>query len=463
MSGIAWAATGSFSSSTATSAVNAVNSGPGRAVNAGSNTGITGQFVRNATTGTSQAVYAVQKSTSNNAAAILGRSTAATGGTIGVFGRSDSVAGMGVLGQHSATTGTAPGVKGTTSSTASQAFGVVGEVLGTGPGGSSAGVRGISNGTGGLGIGVWGSQNGNGWGVNGFTPSGIGVRGTSTTGIGVYGSSQTQGVYGTSAAVGGYGGTFVNTLGAGNPNAAGIGLRAFTGSGSQSDLPSGFYSPAGFFVGPNGLIASAGTEVNGDGLLGFAGPAGVGVYAEANGGGTALTANGNSNVIGDLNVTGTLSKGGGSFKIDDPIDPANKYLYHSFVESPDMMNIYNGNVKLGPAGSAWLELPAWFTALNRDYRYQLTAMGAPAPNLYVAHGVTANRFEIAGGPAGVEVSWQVTGIRQDPWANANRIPNEIAKPVGERGLYLYPQLYGQPLSRGLGYQQTARQRALGGK
>ena len=34
-----------------------------------------------------------------------------------------------------------------------------------------------------------------------------------------------------------------------------------------------------------------------------------------------------------------MSKPGGSFKIDHPVDPACKYLYHSFVESPDMMNV----------------------------------------------------------------------------------------------------------------------------
>ena len=55
-------------------------------------------------------------------------------------------------------------------------------------------------------------------------------------------------------------------------------------------------------------------------------------------------------MAGNLQVDGTVSKGGGSFKIDDPIDPAGKYLSHSFVESPDMMNIYNGNVTTDAKG-----------------------------------------------------------------------------------------------------------------
>jgi len=42
------------------------------------------------------------------------------------------------------------------------------------------------------------------------------------------------------------------------------------------------------------------------------------------------------------------------------------------------------------------------------------------------------------------VSWQVTGIRKDTWANANRIRVEEDKPVRERGYYIYPDLYGQP-------------------
>ena len=78
---------------------------------------------------------------------------------------------------------------------------------------------------------------------------------------------------------------------------------------------------------------------------------------------------------GRVHVTGTLSKGGGSFKIDHPLDPENKYLSHSFVESPDMMNIYNGNVTTDANGETEVTLPEWFETLNRDFRYQLTVIG----------------------------------------------------------------------------------------
>jgi hypothetical protein len=95
-------------------------------------------------------------------------------------------------------------------------------------------------------------------------------------------------------------------------------------------------------------------------------------------------------------VIGNLSKGGGSFKIDHPLDPANKYLYHSFVESPDMMNVYNGNVVLDANGEAVVVLPDWFEALNRDFRYQLTCIGGFAP-VYIAEEIANNQFKIAGG------------------------------------------------------------------
>jgi len=147
---------------------------------------------------------------------------------------------------------------------------------------------------------------------------------------------------------------------------------------------------------------------------------------------------------GNVTITGTVSKGGGSFKIDHPLDPENKYLYHSFVESPDMKDIYDGVVKLDSSGEATVQLPDWFGALNRDFRYLLTAIGAPSPTLYIAEEIADNRFKIAGGTPGMKVSWQVTGIRQDAYANKHRIPVEEAKSEAERGSYLHPDSFDQP-------------------
>ncbi len=154
--------------------------------------------------------------------------------------------------------------------------------------------------------------------------------------------------------------------------------------------------------------------------------------------------------MGNVHVSGTLSKTAGSFRIDHPLDPANRYLQHSFVESPDMMNIYNGNAELDAAGEAWVELPEWFEVLNQDFRYQLTPIGAPGPNLYVAEEISGNRFRIAGGEAGMRVSWQVTGVRHDAYAQANRIAVDVEKPAGERGKYLHPELLGLPRTSAIG-------------
>jgi hypothetical protein len=153
---------------------------------------------------------------------------------------------------------------------------------------------------------------------------------------------------------------------------------------------------------------------------------------------------------GNLNIQGTLTKSAGSFTIDHPLDPANQTLSHSFVESPDMMNVYNGNVTTDQSGFVTVELPEYFEALNRDFRYQLTVIGDGAwAQARVAQEVRNNRFVIETSLPGTRVSWQVTGIRKDPWAEAHRIPVEQDKPGAERGRYLHPELYGQSPEAGI--------------
>ncbi len=157
---------------------------------------------------------------------------------------------------------------------------------------------------------------------------------------------------------------------------------------------------------------------------------------------------------GNVYVLGTVTKTAGSFVIDHPLDPANKYLYHSFVESPDMMNVYNGNITLDANGEALVELPSYFEALNSDYRYQLTPIGGAAPNLYIAEEISANHFKIAGGKPGIKVSWQVTGIRQDAYAKEHRIIPEVDKPGEKRGKYLHPKEQQVSESLGVDYNET---------
>ena len=87
---------------------------------------------------------------------------------------------------------------------------------------------------------------------------------------------------------------------------------------------------------------------------------------------------------------------------------------------------------LDERGEATVGLPDYFGALNRDFRYQLTPIGAHAP-VYVAREVKDNRFRIAGGTPGLKVSWQLTGIRQDDYATEHPIVVEADKSKTDRG------------------------------
>src|SRR5204862_4513393 len=127
----------------------------------------------------------------------------------------------------------------------------------------------------------------------------------------------------------------------------------------------------------------------------------------------------------------------------------NKYLSHSFVESPDMMNIYNGNITTDAKGEATITMPAWFEPLNRDFRYQLTIMGDQFSQARVSSEMKDSHFTIKTDKPNIKVSWQVTGIRHDAYADAHRIPVEENKPASEQGYYLHPELYGQSNSKAM--------------
>jgi trimeric autotransporter adhesin len=107
-----------------------------------------------------------------------------------------------------------------------------------------------------------------------------------------------------------------------------------------------------------------------------------------------------------------------------------------------MKEMYDGTVTTDAAGDATVQLPDWFQALNSSFRYQLTPIGQFAQAI-VATEVENNQFTIKTDKPFVKVSWQVTGTRQDAWANAHRIPVEIDKPEDERGYYIHPELFGE--------------------
>ena len=348
---------------------------------------------------------------SSSASGIIAASNSASGGYgltgfgyVGVYGQTGSGGTLGIAGSAAVwgdgRSGSTFGVAGTSTS----GTGVYGN-------GNSYGVYGVSNTT----------------GVRGSSANGMGMYGTSNSFVGVYGSagagkSTTYGVYGYSASTGGYGlygqSASASSYGVYGRNDYGTGVA---GSGDAKGV-------AGFTRGGIGVYGAAGT--------GYAG------Y-----------------FLGKTHVQGTLTASDKQFKIDHLLDPAHKYLRHASVESAEMKTIYDGVVTLDASGAAVVELPAWFEALNGDFRYQLTAIGAPDPNLYIAEEIRNHRFTIAGGTPGMRVSWQVTGVRHDPWAAQHPLQVEEEKPPQEQGTYLYPQGYGQPETLGLDYvkQQAAQQ------
>jgi hypothetical protein len=192
--------------------------------------------------------------------------------------------------------------------------------------------------------------------------------------------------------------------------------------------------------------SSASSFTNYYGVYGYAFPynnpnaSAYGIY------GSAPNYYGNSKIYagyfeGKVHVNGTLTKSAGTFKIDHPLDPQNKYLSHSFVESPDMMNVYNGNIITDAAGKATVTLPDYFEALNMDFRYQLTAIGKLC-QVAVMEEVKNNEFIIISEKPNTKVSWHVTGIRNDAYARKNRIKVEEDKSDNEKGKYLNPESFG---------------------
>jgi hypothetical protein len=378
------------------------------------------------------------------------------GGT-GVYGVSRSDYGYGVRGESAS----GYGVHGSSTS-------------GLGVHGSSAsgyGVRGESA----SGNGVHGSSSSS-YGVHGSSAEGYGVYGRSTNGNGVHGSSAARyGVYGISAINHGIYGT---TGAAGKSGVYGINTGSGLGYGVYGETTgSGF---AGYFSGnvtiPNASSSLSFGSTTRQMLNLYGSGYGIGVqdntqyFRSANNfawyrGGTHNNAffNPGGGTVqmkldenGDLTVRGGIYKAANYFKIDHPLDPGNKYLSHSVVESPEMMNIYNGNVTTDAKGVAKVTMPNYFSALNRDFRYQLTCIGTFAQAI-VANEIKGNQFVIKTDKPNVKVSWQVTGVRQDAYAKAHPIRVTEAKVGSERGAYLHPELFGQPKSKAIGAAPTEAQ------
>jgi hypothetical protein len=243
---------------------------------------------------------------------------------------------------------------------------------------------------------------------------------------------------------------------------AGLGLLAHAGGTFQHTVAAqrvgvGAYGQADS-VGSQfnyGLVGNAkGGTLENAGVVGWIGAGAAGSNVNAAVYGIALGGSGQYAALfsGDVQVTGTLSKGAGTFKIDHPQDPTNKYLIHSFVESPDMMNVYNGNVVTDANGKALVNLPGYFEAENKDFKYQLTVIGQFAQAI-IGDEINNNQFTILTDKPNVKVSWQVTGVRNDKFAQQHPVVAEVEKTGSERGKYLYPELYGEAKEKGITYMK----------
>lgn len=310
----------------------------------------------------------------------------------------------------------------------------------------SQGVNGVTTSITGSGVGVRGqSDSEKGKGVLGYATH------TSGHNFGVYGSSDSSdghGVFGT--ANGAYG--FLGGPAEYNDFIYDVGVYGNSASGKF-----GVYGETATRDGAGVMGVNTRTGNLSWGVVGETkSEGGAGVLGINLQGGMAGLFWGSVEVWGDFNASGSISANVKSFKIDHPLDPENKYLYHTSIESPDMKNVYDGVIVLNEKGEAVVAMPDYFEALNGDYRYQLTAIGAPGPNLYISEEIKNNSFKIAGGKPGMKVSWQVTGIRMDAYAKMNRVKVVANKPEDERGTYLNPLAYGKPVEKGLEYAKRPK-------
>lgn len=437
-----------------------LRSGPGRGVygeaKSEDGAGVEGQApvtgVRGLATAPSAFTHGVRgESASLDGAGVYGRALAPSGINSGVYGSTDSFAGSGVY-------GIAPtfGLRGHARATTGRSHGVYGSAISL----DGRGVLGLAPT-----YGVYGQAEI--WGVFGSSRSleesgvaGVYGKALSPEGFGVYGTAPRFGVYGIADTTAGdtYGVYGISK----SPAGTGVYGIADTTEGENYGVYGTSKSPQGYGV--YGLADT--TQGRNYGVYGETlSQSGVGVFGKAEGEGFAGWFEGKGFFDSDLLVSGSglfdsLIKAGGIFLIDHPLDPENKYLAHSFVESPDMTNLYTGTTVTDENGFATVRMPDWFEVLNRDIRYQLTVIGQFAQAI-VAEEVRDLEFVIQTDKPRVKVSWQVTGVRQDRWAEENRFIVERDKSPANRGRYLNPEAFGLPASRGLRLEGNAELELLG--
>ena len=158
---------------------------------------------------------------------------------------------------------------------------------------------------------------------------------------------------------------------------------------------------------------------------------------------------------GDVGISGFAATASSGMKIDHPLDPANQYLIHNSVQSPDMKTIYDGNIITDNSGFAEVILPEYFGALNSNFTYQLTVIG-DFGQAVISNEISNNSFTINTENPNVKVSWMVTGIRKDAFANAQRTLVEVGKLGHEVGLYQNPDAYGLTETESINYSNERK-------
>jgi hypothetical protein len=153
-------------------------------------------------------------------------------------------------------------------------------------------------------------------------------------------------------------------------------------------------------------------------------------------------------VSGDFTVVGVKA-----FTMDHPLDPENKILMHAAVESNEVINSYSGNITTDASGKAIVNLPDYFGAINKDFRYQLTVVGTFAQAI-INKEIVNNQFEIATSIPNVKVSWEVKGVRNDAHMKKHPFVAQQEKIPAQKGKYWDPSVYNQPESKSVSFAKS---------
>ena len=241
--------------------------------------------------------------------------------------------------------------------------------------------------------------------------------------------------------------TSVSTVGFFLQASTGTTLPAFVNAasvwGQSAGVRSGVFVSSSTNAATAALLGTTSTtgNFNGVGVFGSFSPSatnGYGVIGQGNFFG--VFANGNTGASGTK-----------SFHIDHPLDPENKYLNHYSMESPEVLNMYRGNVVADTAGVAAVQLPAYFAAINRNISYVLTPIGGSASVYVLTEVDPSGVFTIAGANAGQKISWYVYAERNDAYLRTHPESRQVEtiKDSDDKGFYLSPEAFGMPAEKGV--------------